>query len=78
MVVQINGNIAKVKERQLEVIINLYFFFENVHLESFLYFVEQHPGDEREILIADTIYWELLQGYLSTSRMQLSLEGNQF
>ena len=66
------------KERQLEVIINLYFFFENVHMERFLYFVEQHPGDEREILTADTIYWELLQGYLSTSRMQLSLEGNQF
>ena len=63
------------KERQLEVIINLYFFFENVHMERF---VEQHPGDEREILIADTIYWELLQGYLRTSRMQLSLEGNQF
>ena len=66
------------KERQLEVIINLYFFFENVHSERFLYFAEQHPGDEREILIADTIYWELLQGYLGTSRMQLSLEGNQF
>ena len=67
------------KERQLEVIINLYFFFfENVRSERFLYFVEQHPGDEHEILIADTIYWELLQGYLRTSRMQLSLEGNQF
>ena len=53
--------------------LNLCFFFESGHsARVFIYIEEQPPCEESE----NTKYWQLRQGYLRTSRMQLSLEGN--